>query len=86
MTRNQAEKVVIRNRRARFNYHIEDTYEAGLVLVGTEVKSLREGRAICRMPMPRSGTARSGLIIFISVLMIKVTASTMTRSGRRSCF
>lgn len=44
MTRNQAEKVVIRNRRARFNYHIEDTYEAGLVLVGTEVKSLREGK------------------------------------------
>ncbi|MFB5066659.1 MAG: SsrA-binding protein SmpB [Syntrophomonadaceae bacterium] len=44
MTRSNKEKVVIRNRRARFNYHIEDTYEAGLVLVGTEVKSLREGK------------------------------------------
>ncbi len=38
-------KIVCRNRRARRNYHIEDTMEAGLVLVGTEVKSLRQGRA-----------------------------------------
>jgi SsrA-binding protein len=37
--------LVAQNRRARHDYHIEDTYEAGLVLVGTEVKSLREGRA-----------------------------------------
>ncbi|MCW5723653.1 MAG: SsrA-binding protein SmpB [Maricaulaceae bacterium] len=33
------------NRRARFDYEIEETFEAGLVLTGTEVKSLREGRA-----------------------------------------
>ena len=33
------------NRKARHDYHIEDTYEAGLVLTGTEVKSLRMGRA-----------------------------------------
>ncbi len=33
------------NRRARFDYEIEDTFEAGLQLVGTEVKSLREGKA-----------------------------------------
>ncbi len=33
------------NRKARFNYEILDTYEAGLVLTGTEVKSLREGKA-----------------------------------------
>ena len=37
--------VVATNRRARHDYTIEDTYEAGLVLTGTEVKSLREGRA-----------------------------------------
>ncbi len=35
----------IRNRSARFEYHIDDKYVAGLVLTGTEVKSLREGRA-----------------------------------------
>ena len=36
-------KVVAENRRARFDYYIEDTYEAGIALTGTEVKSLRSG-------------------------------------------
>lgn len=36
---------IARNKRAKFDYHILDTFEAGLVLKGTEVKSLREGRA-----------------------------------------
>ena len=38
-------RVVARNRRARHDYHIEDVVEAGLVLTGTEMKSLRAGRA-----------------------------------------
>ncbi len=37
--------VSITNRKAWHEYHIEDTFEAGLVLTGTEVKSIREGRA-----------------------------------------
>jgi SsrA-binding protein len=37
-------KIIAENRKARHEYHIEDTYEAGLVLKGTEVKSLRQGR------------------------------------------
>ena len=37
-------KIVAKNKKARFEYFIEDTFEAGLVLVGTEVKSLREGK------------------------------------------
>jgi len=37
------EKVVATNRRARFDYEIEDSWEAGLALTGSEVKSLREG-------------------------------------------
>lgn len=36
-------KTVAENRRARFDYHIEDTYEAGIALTGTEVKALRFG-------------------------------------------
>jgi SsrA-binding protein len=36
-------KTVAENRRARFDYHIEDTFEAGIMLTGTEVKSLRFG-------------------------------------------
>lgn len=38
-------KLIASNRKARHDYHIEDTFEAGLVLQGTEVKSLRMGRA-----------------------------------------
>jgi SsrA-binding protein len=38
-------KTVAENRKARFAYEVVDTYEAGLVLTGTEVKSLREGQA-----------------------------------------
>jgi len=38
-------KVVALNRKARHLYQIDDTFEAGLVLTGTEVKSLRQGRA-----------------------------------------
>ncbi len=45
MPREQGERVVATNRKARHDYSIEDTYEAGLVLSGTEVKSLREGKA-----------------------------------------
>ena len=45
MPRERGQKVVATNRKARHDYTIEDTYEAGIVLTGTEVKSLREGRA-----------------------------------------
>ncbi len=45
MPRERGQKVVASNRKARHDYLIEDTYEAGLVLTGTEVKSLRLGRA-----------------------------------------
>jgi SsrA-binding protein len=45
MPRERGEKVVASNRKARHDYHIEDTYECGIVLTGTEVKSLRAGRA-----------------------------------------
>src|ERR1700687_530711 len=38
-------KLVAENRKARFNYEIEDKLEAGLMLIGSEVKSLRAGKA-----------------------------------------
>ena len=45
MPKERGHKVVATNRKARHDYNIVDTVEAGLVLWGTEVKSLREGRA-----------------------------------------
>ncbi len=41
----QGARAIAQNRRARFDYFIEDTLEAGIILLGTEVKSLREGKA-----------------------------------------
>jgi SsrA-binding protein len=43
-----AEKLIAENRRARHEYHLLERVEAGLVLTGTEVKSLRDGRAEIR--------------------------------------
>ena len=59
MARQKGIKLVAENRRARHDYHLLDRYEAGLVLVGTEVKSLREGRAnlaraYADVPLPES--------------------------------
>jgi SsrA-binding protein len=45
MPREKGRKVVASNRKARHDYEILDTYEAGMALTGTEVKSLRAGRA-----------------------------------------
>ena len=45
MAKEQGRKLVAQNKKARHDYAIDDTYEAGLVLQGTQVKSLRQGRA-----------------------------------------
>lgn len=45
MPRERGQKLIAQNRKARHDYLIEDVYEAGIVLTGTEVKSLRAGRA-----------------------------------------
>ncbi|GLW61869.1 SsrA-binding protein [Actinomadura rubrobrunea] len=45
MPRETGRKLIAQNKRARYDYHIDDTWEAGLVLMGTEVKALRAGRA-----------------------------------------
>ncbi len=45
MPRESGRKLVAQNRKARHDFHIGDVYEAGMVLSGTEVKSLRAGRA-----------------------------------------
>lgn len=45
MPKEQGRKLVAQNRKARHDYHVDSTVEAGIVLTGTEVKSLRAGRA-----------------------------------------
>jgi len=45
MPREKGRTLIAQNRKARHDFHIDATYEAGMVLTGTEVKSLRQGRA-----------------------------------------
>jgi SsrA-binding protein len=45
---NEGIRVIAQNRKARHDYFIEETYEAGIVLVGTEVKSIRQGKVNIR--------------------------------------
>lgn len=45
MVKEQGRKLIVQNRRARHDWSVLDTYEAGIALTGTEVKSLRQGRA-----------------------------------------
>jgi SsrA-binding protein len=46
--KDSAEEPIADNRKARYDYHLLETYEAGLALLGTEVKAMREGRANLR--------------------------------------
>jgi SsrA-binding protein len=57
MAKKSGEDTIALNRRARFDYQIDETIEAGLVLRGTEVKSLREGKASL---MEAFATVRNG--------------------------
>src|SRR5918911_1914643 len=46
--REQAQRIIADNRKARHDYHILETWEAGVALLGTEVKAIREGRVNLR--------------------------------------
>ena len=46
--RPEGSRILASNRKARYDYHIEDTFEAGIALLGSEVKSIRQGRANLR--------------------------------------
>jgi SsrA-binding protein len=46
-------KIIATNRKARHEYHFDDTYEAGLVLMGSEIKSIRAGRVSLQNHEPR---------------------------------
>ena len=55
VAKEQGRKLVASNRKARHDYLIEDTFEAGLVLMGTEVKSLRDGPGLAHRRLRRRG-------------------------------
>lgn len=52
--RKKAERIIAENRKAHHDYHLVETFEAGVVLVGTEVKAIREGRVNLRDSFARA--------------------------------
>src|SRR6185369_11075861 len=78
-------KVMAENRKARFNYAIEDTIEAGIALTGTEVKSVRNGKSTIAESYADSKDGELWLINANIPEYLRATASTTSRSGRESC-
>jgi SsrA-binding protein len=80
MPREQGRKVVASNRKAYHDYSILDTYEAGMVLTGTEVKSLRAGRSSL---VDAFGQERDGEIYLHGMHIPEYTQGTWTNHEPR---
>ncbi len=80
MPKETGQKFVAQNRKARHDYHIDATYEAGLVLTGTEVKSLRAGRASL---VDGFGDIENGEIWLLNVHIPEYAAGTWTNHSTR---
>jgi SsrA-binding protein len=74
-------KIVADNRKARFNYEIVDTYEAGISLTGTEVKSLREGKA--NIGDSHAGPSGSDFVLFNAYIPEYLQANRFNHETRR---
>ena len=77
--------VVAQNRKARHNYFIEETFEAGLALTGTEVKSLRGGRSTIAESYVTEEGGEAWLVNANIPNTPRATASITSRAGRASC-
>ncbi|MGN6599173.1 MAG: SsrA-binding protein SmpB [Actinomycetes bacterium] len=80
MPKEQGHKLIAQNKKARHDYHVETTYEAGIVLTGTEVKSLRAGRASL---VDGFATIRDGEIWLEGVHIPEYTQGTWTNHAPR---
>ena len=76
-----AQRVVADNRRARFNYEIVDALEAGIALTGTEVKSLRQGKAT--IGEAYAGPAGEELFLFNAYIPEYLQANRFNHETRR---
>ena len=79
-----AETVAV-NRKARHDYLITDTFEAGLVLTGTEIKSVRAGKVNLSGAYARVDRGEAWPLMLTSRRMRRATATTTSPSGRASC-
>lgn len=75
-------RLIAENRKARYEYFIEDTLEAGIMLTGTEVKSLRNGRATINEA--HAGDMKGELYIFNLTIPVYEAASRFNHEPKRS--
>jgi SsrA-binding protein len=75
-----AKKMIAQNKKARYDYSIEETFEAGIALVGTEVKSLRQGRASL---VDAYASVQDGEVWLIGVHIPEYTQGTWTNHAPR---
>ena len=80
MVKQSGRKLVASNRKARHDYLVEDVFEAGMVLTGTEVKSLRAGRASL---VDGFAEVSSGEVWLMGVHIPEYTAGTWTNHEPR---
>ena len=79
MAKKKGMKLIANNKKAFHDYFIEDTYEAGIALAGTEVKSLRMGKCSIKESFIRVENGEVTSTECISALMKKAIFSTKTR-------
>ena len=80
-------KVVAQNKKARHDYEIEETYEAGIVLTGTEIKSIRAGKVNLKDSYARIKDGEVFLLNAYHRQLEQATGLTIIRyAGGRCCF
>ena len=65
MVKNTEDKPLAQNKKARHDYEIYETFEAGIVLTGTEIKSVRQAKIQLKMGLPEFAMAKFGYQMFI---------------------
>ena len=84
MAKKSSPSLIADNRKARHDFHIHETYEAGIALTGTEIKSIRQGKLNLKDSFCRIDKGEIYCMVYISVRMNKVIVLTMNRSGHAS--
>lgn len=79
-------KLIANNKKARHDYFVEDSFEAGIVLHGTEVKSLRQGHCSIKEAFIDIDNGEAFIIKCISVLTKKEISSTKIHFVQENCY
>ena len=83
--RQKAQRIVADNRKAFHDFHVLDTFEAGIVLLGTEIKAIREGRVNLRDSYARLENGEAGCSTSTSAPTATPATRTTRSAGSGSC-